>query len=214
MADEGAVDTGARSTARRRYREAVLDAALDVFSEKGYQEAQIGEIALKARVAVGTLYSFFENKESLYREVMSMHAVEIGVAFNEVFESGLNESEKILRYIRAKGEIFQANSKAVRLYFAQMQGARLNVRATLGEDFRRIYDLLLNRLVEVFQSGIDKGVFLPLDPLTLAVALDSATNACIVLCMDHPERHPYETHAEEISRLFFEGILLHPEVSS
>lgn len=199
--------SGERAASKQRFRESILGAALDVFSEKGFQDAQISEIALRAQVAVGTLYSLFENKENLYKQVLQDHAVEIAVAFNEVFESGDDPYSKLLRYIRAKGEIFQTNSKAVRLYFSRMSGARLNVRATLSEQFKPMYDLLLMKLAEIFQAGIDQGQFKARDPFTMAVALDSTTNAFIILWMDQPEKHRYPERVDEISAVFFDSIL-------
>ena len=44
---------------------AILDAGLEVFAQKGFQEATISEIAKRANVAEATIYEYFENKETL-----------------------------------------------------------------------------------------------------------------------------------------------------
>src|SRR5438445_2606103 len=46
-------------------RTAILDAARDLFSRKGYEETTIAEIAQAAGVAVGTVYLYFRNKHEL-----------------------------------------------------------------------------------------------------------------------------------------------------
>jgi len=46
-------------------RDAILDAALEVFAQKGFQDATISEIAKRANVAEATIYEYFENKENL-----------------------------------------------------------------------------------------------------------------------------------------------------
>jgi len=43
----------------------ILDAALSVFSKKGYGEATIPDIAREAGVAVGTIYNYYESKRDL-----------------------------------------------------------------------------------------------------------------------------------------------------
>lgn len=48
-------------------RPAILNAARAVFLEKGYAETRMSEIAAHAGVAVGTLYLYFESKESIAR---------------------------------------------------------------------------------------------------------------------------------------------------
>jgi len=55
----------------------ILDAAVKVFARKGYFGARVSEIAQHARVADGTIYLYFRNKEdilvSLFDEVMAEH---------------------------------------------------------------------------------------------------------------------------------------------
>ena len=54
-------------------RERILRAALEAFSEKGYAEATISEIAGRADVANGTIYDYFENKEDLLLSISEEH---------------------------------------------------------------------------------------------------------------------------------------------
>ena len=58
----------------RRRKEArpgdIVDAALQVFSEKGFAGARIEEIAKRAGVSKGTLYLYFETKEEMFRAVV------------------------------------------------------------------------------------------------------------------------------------------------
>jgi AcrR family transcriptional regulator len=48
-------------------RPAILNAARTVFLEKGYTETRMSEIAVRAGVAVGTLYLYFDSKEAIAR---------------------------------------------------------------------------------------------------------------------------------------------------
>jgi TetR/AcrR family fatty acid metabolism transcriptional regulator len=54
-------------------RERILRAAIEAFSEKGYAEATISEIAGRAEVANGTIYGYFENKEDLLLSISEEH---------------------------------------------------------------------------------------------------------------------------------------------
>lgn len=47
----------------------ILEAAKDVFAEKGFVGARLDEVARRAGVAKGTLYRYFETKEDLFRAV-------------------------------------------------------------------------------------------------------------------------------------------------
>jgi len=57
----------ARSAARRA---AILSAALDEFSLHGFEAARLDEVARRAGIAKGTIYLYFEGKESLFQELV------------------------------------------------------------------------------------------------------------------------------------------------
>ena len=62
---------------RRRRKEArpveLIDAALEVFVEKGFAAARIDEVATLAGVSKGTLYLYYPSKESLLKAVIRHH---------------------------------------------------------------------------------------------------------------------------------------------
>jgi AcrR family transcriptional regulator len=63
----GAERRKARSIAKR---EAILAAALDEFSERGFAAARLDDVARRAGVAKGTIYLYFRDKESLFQELI------------------------------------------------------------------------------------------------------------------------------------------------
>jgi AcrR family transcriptional regulator len=60
---------GRRSDPAAR-REAILDAALAVFAEHGYEAARLDDMAARAGVAKGTLYLYFKDKEALFEALV------------------------------------------------------------------------------------------------------------------------------------------------
>lgn len=57
----------ARGAARR---DAILAAALDEFSARGYEAARLDDVAKRAGIAKGTIYLYFRDKESLFQELV------------------------------------------------------------------------------------------------------------------------------------------------
>jgi len=55
---------------RQEKRKLILETALSLFADEGYAHVSINEIAKKAGIAKGLLYSYFESKEDLLREVI------------------------------------------------------------------------------------------------------------------------------------------------
>src|SRR5512132_300222 len=65
-----------RLTAEER-RTGILDAALAVFSERGYHDASIDEIAGEAGVSKALIYEHFASKQELYADLIARNAREL-----------------------------------------------------------------------------------------------------------------------------------------
>ncbi|GAA1082112.1 helix-turn-helix domain-containing protein [Kitasatospora arboriphila] len=64
-ADQTAAPLGRRERNKIRMKERLYDAALALFTEQGYDETSIDEIAERADVARGTFFNYFQRKEDL-----------------------------------------------------------------------------------------------------------------------------------------------------
>jgi AcrR family transcriptional regulator len=66
----------------------ILDAALEVFESQGLSGARLEEIAEQAGISKGTIYLYFENKESLFRAVVQRTIVAATAEFAERARTG------------------------------------------------------------------------------------------------------------------------------
>jgi AcrR family transcriptional regulator len=55
---------------RRERRQQILAAAMRIFSTKGFHAANVSDVASQAGVSQGTIYWYFESKESLFEAVL------------------------------------------------------------------------------------------------------------------------------------------------
>ena len=58
-------------------RQAILDAALDVFAEKGFASARLEDVASRAGIAKGTIYLYFTDKQDLFRNLVTLAAAPV-----------------------------------------------------------------------------------------------------------------------------------------
>jgi AcrR family transcriptional regulator len=66
--DAPAQDT--RVARREKRRAAILDAALEEFAARGFAATRLDDVARRARIAKGTIYLYFRDKESLFQELV------------------------------------------------------------------------------------------------------------------------------------------------
>jgi AcrR family transcriptional regulator len=197
-----------REREKIRQRQDMLEAALALFSEKGYHNVSVQEIAEKAEFAVGTLYKFFRNKEDLYKALISEQADR----FHEALMQALNQADtddeisRLRRYVQAKGKLFMDNVPCIRLYFAENRGASFNIKAGLDSEIRERCELVLRRLESVFAEGMESGLFRrTAEPYHLAIALDSLCNAFLFHWLEG--RHPYPESPDIILNIFLHGLM-------
>lgn len=197
-----------REREKLRQRQEMLAAALVLFSEKGYHNVAMQEIAEKAEFAIGTLYKFFQNKEDLYKAMVLERCDQFEEALTRVLEGPEDEIERLRNYVRVKGERFRSNLPFVRLFLAESKGASYNIKAGLDEEIRERYHDFLKKVAAVFETGIRKKRFKNIaPPYHLAVALDNVIDAFLFLWLEAPEQHPYPEDPDTILDIFFKGLI-------
>jgi TetR/AcrR family transcriptional regulator len=197
-----------RERERLRQRQEMLAVALRLFSEKGYHNVSMLEIAAEAEFAIGTLYKFFRNKEDLYNALIMQLSDRFHGALTGALEGSGGEIDKLMTYVSVKGELFRSNASAIRLYFAETRGAGYNILSGLDREIRERYESSLLSLASVFDRGMRRKRFRKIAaPFHLAVALDSLINAFLFLWLEDPQRHPYPESPDTILDILFKGLV-------
>lgn len=98
-ADNDRDDAGAGRRSKRQ--DAILAAALEEFSAKGFAQARLDDVARRAGVAKGTIYLYVESKEDLFRAVARRSVVPLVADLTERIERFEGPTEDLLRTIMA-----------------------------------------------------------------------------------------------------------------
>ncbi|HDP34137.1 MAG TPA: TetR/AcrR family transcriptional regulator [Candidatus Hydrogenedentes bacterium] len=96
-------------------RQRIFDAALAVFSERGFHNATMDEIAVASRVAKGTLYCYFRSKDDLLAELLRATSRELVKRFSEAFGEDGDILEQIETFIRSWLSFIEENHVLYRL---------------------------------------------------------------------------------------------------
>jgi len=90
---------------RERRKEArpgeLLEAALELFVEKGYAATRSEEVAVRAGVSKGTLFLYFPSKEELFKAVVMENIAGRFGGWNTEFEQFEGSTPEMLRYCLA-----------------------------------------------------------------------------------------------------------------
>lgn len=135
-------------------KDRILLAAEKLFSTKNYWDAKIAEIARLAKVADGTIYDYFENKEDLLFSLFERRMDEFTDAFRETLRPSKAENKLkhvILHFLTWAKD----NREWVRIFFKDILP---NPRFYLSDKYESMlpYDAELR---DIFFEGLEQGVF-------------------------------------------------------
>ncbi len=97
-------------------RERIINAATAEFALKGFENANINNIAKKADVSVGSLYKYFENKQDMFLTIIHYSIATMEDMLNELLESDEDILLKVEHIIRTIQQYSKENVLIVKLY--------------------------------------------------------------------------------------------------
>ena len=144
-------------------KQQIIDAAIKVFSLHGYEKTSISMVCQEARIARGTIYQYFKNKHSLFREIVETYSKRIQALGQPMDLSDPDcpppEEFLFLRFYLMFEEV--ANHKEVySIILREALTMSANTEDIVLETNKAIMDLIGKEL----DNGIVAGVYSPIDP--------------------------------------------------
>ncbi|MEQ9244069.1 TetR/AcrR family transcriptional regulator [Roseovarius indicus] len=155
-------------------RAAILGAATEEFSAKGFDGARVGAIAESAGVNINLVYHYFGNKESLFISVMEATYRTIRTHHNDMNLRALDPERAMSDLVRSTFDLFSQNHHIIGLLNSEnMHEAR---HIAQSDEIRNLYNPLLEFISDTLERGVEKGVFRSgVDPIELFITINSVS---------------------------------------
>jgi AcrR family transcriptional regulator len=126
-----AVDTSAErlTPVQRQRRRRILDAAVGLAAEGGYDAVQMREVAVRADVALGTLYRYFASKEHMLVSALAEHVTDLRGRLVERPPRGEDDAARVMDVIRRVTRALQRDPDVI----AAMLKSLISSGAGVGE---------------------------------------------------------------------------------
>ncbi|MCW3000428.1 MAG: TetR/AcrR family transcriptional regulator [Solirubrobacterales bacterium] len=189
---------GKREQTKAANRQAILDAALEVFGDLGYGAATVRDIVRRTDLATGTFYNYFPDKESVLRALMEDVATEARVLVRAARRSSADLESFVESGFRAYFDHLASDPRMFEL-----------LRRNAGT-IRALYDepaigAGTVELAEDLRAGIAAGLVPDLDAEYMARAMVGAAFEVAVLMLER-EHLDVDAAVAFISKLFLGGI--------
>jgi TetR/AcrR family transcriptional regulator len=156
----------ATSLKRARRKDArpgeLLDAALDLFVEKGFAATRVEQVAARAGVSKGTLFVYFPSKEELFKAVVRETISGRFSEWNDEFDAFDGSTADMLRYCMSTWWERVGATRASGITKLMMSEAR-NFPELAAFYQREVIQPGQQLIRRILQRGVDSGEFRELD---------------------------------------------------
>jgi TetR/AcrR family acrAB operon transcriptional repressor len=189
-------------------RKVLIDAALSVFSHKGYAQATLEEVAKEAGVTRGAIYWHFGNKFEMFYAVLQELYKKAAARVKKIIDS---DQRPLSKFHQLMIELFLIASSEEE--FGIIEEVQL-FKTRKGEEFNRLYKdhvenvkAMRELLIGLIQEGIAAGEFdSHLDPEVTVVALLSYIAGIKSAWLSGIADISVAENAEKLANIFIKGI--------
>lgn len=139
-------------------RNKILDAAFKLFSDEGYENTKIADIAIEAGIGKGTVYEYFKSKDSLFVQVFQDKILSIYAEIASIVEKENTCEDKLKAAVLFElnnSNIF-GNSKNIMPYV--LGRSKNGSPIPHNNDFFSVMHQLMVKKFEIIHSIISQGI--------------------------------------------------------
>jgi AcrR family transcriptional regulator len=185
---------------KRRHQ--ILEAAIKVFSEKGFEGSTTKEIAKKARVSEGTIFRYFKTKKDILLNLINILTEKSLFKFIEEVEEGLDTREALKNLLKLHYRLIIQNFELLKTIFYEIQ-----FHKELREAF---YKNVVSRVLSILEKNIaEQKIRTDVDPQLAAQTLLGIFIGIIMvrtMVEEHEGRQDEDKIISNILDILFNGI--------
>jgi AcrR family transcriptional regulator len=148
----------------------ILEAAEEVFHEKGYDGARMQEIADKASINKGLLHYYFKTKDSLFEAIFSVAVRTMVSQIHGILSQDISLEEKMEKIIDKYMDMLARNSALPRFVLNELNK---NPDQFISKHINQNIPPIFSAFVESVEKEIASGKIKPIDPRQLFINMIS-----------------------------------------
>ncbi|MGC1723052.1 MAG: TetR/AcrR family transcriptional regulator [Isosphaeraceae bacterium] len=181
----------------------IIDAAIQLFAERPFHEVRMEDIAARAKVAKGTLYLHYKDKEDLFLGILNDGLQSLVERLEESLSEEMPPEEKLLVMNRESFLYFERNHFFLDV-IQRVEFVRFGARSACFEETRARMQGILLRILREFPSRERSS--------DQELALEVVAHSGMMKEILHSLPRPWpEDLPERVTRLFLHGIGVAPK---
>ena len=140
---------------KKTKRNQIIEAAVEVFAEKGFFNAKVSDVAKKAKVADGTIYNYFNNKDDLLINLFEIKMENILEQFRKNMSKVNDPIEKLKIFVNLHFSIIKSDKKLAEVFQVELRQSTKFLKNYHNEKFTEY----LNIIADIIDKGKETGFF-------------------------------------------------------
>ena len=139
----------------------ILDAALAVIVQKGYDNSRMDDIVASSKMSKGAIYWYYKSKKEIYLSLVNHWVHNYSAVLNHIVDTDRSASDQLrslFQYFTVQYEKDPVVFKAL-LEFWSMAGRD----PEFNDKLQKVYSEFVNLISTIIQQGMDNGEFKNLD---------------------------------------------------
>lgn len=190
-----------RGRQREERRRQILEAALTVFTQKGFNATKVSDVAALAGVSQGTIYWYFDSKDALLQAALSFFFENLSQGIISTLEQEATSRGRLQLLIQNMAALAE-KAKGIFTLFLEFWASSGN-REEAGRLWTELLIQYKDIIVQIIEEGIQNSEFHPVDAEALTWALMATYDGLAAYLMLMPD-----LDLDRINRTFVETILV------
>jgi AcrR family transcriptional regulator len=148
--------TGTERVVRQNRDKQIVEAAIEVFSKKGYAAASLQDVADAVGLLKGSLYHYISSKESLLYRIFQEAFEQAFTLMGQLDERGLSPDEKLREYVRGMTLFYAQNRERSSLFFSEWRHLTGDERQTVMKQRQEFESYLRTILAHAQEQGLTR----------------------------------------------------------
>ncbi len=192
----------------------IVQAAMQVFSQKGVAKAKMIDIAKAAGIGKGTIYEYFRSKEEIFNEAFNAMFSDMDTMLNDVLQDTEDPMQKLILIIGITLDYHEKDGgefAGVMMDF-WAEGIRTKNEEVLNTiNLKQIYEQYRTMISQIVREGIEKGIFKAVDPTAFAAITIAALDGLFLQIIMEPNIINIKNVKDTFTETLLAGLLCKKE---
>ena len=182
----------------------IIKAATKIFARKGFFQTKISEIALEAKVADGTIYIYFENKDDILISLFEEQMKDVLENMITKLSEEDDPCRKLERFALTHLQLIEQKKDMAEIIQVEVRQSDKFMKEYKNERFRQYLDLIEEIIIQGHKQGVFKEEIIPgVAKRAFFGALDEMSRFWV---LSSRKLYDIETAARQINEYFLQGM--------